>query len=157
MELNQAVQAFCLLFAANAVPWMLGHVLGSRWNTPVDCGQRAWDGERVFGAHKTWRGLLSGTLATGIVAQVFGLRFALGLGFGALSLLGDLASSCIKRRLRLTPGSELFGVDQLLEALLPLAIFAQALHLKTSHLLVAAIGFSMFDLLATRVRQRVGG
>lgn len=155
MDSETTVPAFALLFAANAIPWIMGQLLGQRWSAPVDGGLRAWDGERLLGAHKTWRGLVSGTVMTGLAAQGFGLSFSLGAAFGAFSLLGDLISSFIKRRLRLAPGAELLGVDQLLEALLPLAVFAPALRLQTRDVLAVAIGFTMFDVLATRVRQRL--
>jgi hypothetical protein len=80
---------------------------------------RFWDGERLLSDHKTRRGLLPGTLGCGLTAMLTGPGFALGASFGALSLTGDALSSALKRRLRLAPGAEIPGLDQLPEAVLP--------------------------------------
>jgi CDP-2,3-bis-(O-geranylgeranyl)-sn-glycerol synthase len=98
---------------------------------PVDFG---WTiaGEPVFGAHKTWRGLITATLFGGIffyfeqylVLHVdfmsswvpfdmskfpwwFGFLFA----FGAI--MGDLVKSFFKRRMRIPPGDTWFPFDQI--------------------------------------------
>lgn len=60
---------------------------------------------RCFGKHKTWRGLLVALLAATALAPMLGLASLHDLLLGVLAMLGDLASSFIKRRLGLRPGS----------------------------------------------------
>jgi CDP-2,3-bis-(O-geranylgeranyl)-sn-glycerol synthase len=76
------------------------------------------DGERIFGDHKTIRGLLSG-LAVGVTVGIFEsllsrtcmIRMAALASVGAL--LGDLGGAFIKSRMKIAPGQPLPGVDQL--------------------------------------------
>jgi CDP-2,3-bis-(O-geranylgeranyl)-sn-glycerol synthase len=84
----------------------------------VDLGRSLWDGERIFGDHKTIRGFAAGL----IVGIIVGVTESLVLGQSAFvvavltslgALLGDLAGAFLKRRLRIKPGGSLPGVDQL--------------------------------------------
>jgi len=109
-------------YVANATPVVFGGGL------PVDLRKKFVDGERILGDGKTWKGLLAGLSfgsITGIVewqmcslvllpASVCYLNY-LPLGF-ALSLgtmLGDLAGSFIKRRMRMKRGHPSLILDQL--------------------------------------------
>ncbi len=116
--------------AAPVVAWKLPYL--KKWNTPLD-GARTFRGIRLFGANKTWRGLLSGILAAAFVfyiqqligpnlgffsdyldkAQYNQAPFWLGaaLGFGALA--GDAIESFVKRQLKIAPGKAWFPFDQL--------------------------------------------
>ena len=38
------------------------------------------DGERLFGAHKTWRGLIAGVLACAVVSEALASGYLLGMG-----------------------------------------------------------------------------
>ena len=156
-DTSSVVRALLLLLAANAAPWMLGRLLNARLGWPLDFGATLPDGHRLLGDHKTWRGLLGGMLACGIVAMLFGLGFDLGVWFGALALAGDALSSLIKRRLGRAPGRDLPIVDQLPEALLPLAVLAGALHLRAIGVAVVTLAFVLIDLAALRVRHRKRG
>ena len=103
------------------------------WNTPVDGGHN-WRGVRILGDHKTWRGLVGGTLIGALTAWLQGLAYQdyqavrefcaaldygtintvlLGalLGFGAL--LGDMIKSFFKRRIGVPSGKSWFPFDQL--------------------------------------------
>lgn len=142
-----------LTIVANVVPWAAGRAWRQRWSAPLDCGVRLWDGQRLFGDHKTWRGFLLGTLACGLAAVLTGPGFAVGAAFGALSLSGDALSSALKRRLNLAPGTEITGLDQLPEALLPLIVLAGALGLGAVEIAAAAAVFLVLDVLATRIRR----
>jgi len=99
-------------YAANAVPAIFGG------GTPLDFGRCFLDGERIFGAHKTVRGLLSGLMAGTMMASLEALvlqtslfSFGVVASFGALT--GDLVGAFIKRRLKLPPGYALPLLDQL--------------------------------------------
>jgi CDP-2,3-bis-(O-geranylgeranyl)-sn-glycerol synthase len=146
-------RALLLTIVANVVPWAAGRAWRQRWSAPLDCGVRLWDGQRLFGDHKTWRGFLLGTLACGLAAVLTGPGFAVGAAFGALSLSGDALSSALKRRLNLAPGTEITGLDQLPEALLPLIVLAGALGLGAVEIAAAAAVFLVLDVLATRIRR----
>lgn len=149
------IAALLLVIVANVVPWLIGRIAAHRWAAPLDGGWVLGDGQRLFGSHKTWRGFLTGSLAAGLLAKLLGLGFMIGIGFGALSLLGDALSSSIKRRLRLKPGSEVPGLDQLPEALLPMLVFAPSLHLHWQACLGAALVFMVLDMSFTRLRHRM--
>ena len=126
IDIERATRGFLLIAVANSVPWALGRVFGDRWAAPLDFGVMLRDGERLFGAHKTWRGLIAGVLACAAVSEALASGYLLGMGVGAIALLADALSSAAKRRLRRAPGSEIPGLDQLPESVLPLAVFACA-------------------------------
>jgi CDP-2,3-bis-(O-geranylgeranyl)-sn-glycerol synthase len=95
---------------------------------PID-GGRTWNGRRLLGDGKTWRGTAAGT-AAGVVLAValnavnsavsavlgfplptFPLVVAVTLAFGAM--LGDILASFLKRRLDRERGAPTPGLDQL--------------------------------------------
>ncbi|HEY4645667.1 MAG TPA: CDP-archaeol synthase [Steroidobacteraceae bacterium] len=154
MDIVNAGRALFLVVVANLVPWAVRRLLDRRWSAPLDLGVALPDGQRLFGSHKTWRGVVSGTLACAIAATLTGPGFAIGAGVGALSLMGDALSSAVKRRLRLAPGTEIFGLDQLPEALLPSIFFAGALGLGGIDIAVVALVFLVLDILVTGMRHR---
>lgn len=101
---------------ANKIPRL------NEWKTPIDFG-KSWRGKRIFGDHKTWRGLISGMVIGGITAIIVSklntntvvtiepLWMGLLLGFGALG--GDAVESFLKRRINLKPGQSWFPFDQI--------------------------------------------
>jgi len=118
---------------ANVTPVILAKApVLKHWNAPIDMG-RSWRGKRIFGDHKTWRGLATGIIAGTLVlwlqvalfesggwVQAFSpLNYSevsiLGLGillsFGALS--GDAGKSFFKRRANVPSGRSWFPFDQL--------------------------------------------
>jgi CDP-archaeol synthase len=151
---THSLHALALLLAANATPVVVAKVAGNRAAFAIDFGRVMPDGERLLGAHKTWRGLVSGVLACALVAALLELSPWLGAGFAAVSLTSDALSSCIKRRLRLKPGAEFTGFDQLGEVLLPLAVFAAPLALGLTEILVTAAAFMALDVAMAPLRHR---
>jgi CDP-2,3-bis-(O-geranylgeranyl)-sn-glycerol synthase len=95
---------------------------------PID-GGRSWDGRRLLGDGKTWRGtaagVLVGTLLAGLLNRLaplaegqlgrsfprFPLRAAVALAAGAMS--GDVTASFLKRRTGRARGAMVPGLDQL--------------------------------------------
>ena len=101
-------------YFANAAPVLLGG------GAPLDMGKKFLDGRRIFGDGKTIRGFACGLVVGTIVGILQGiasasLREYLLLGFllALGALLGDLASSFIKRRLGIERGGAAPGLDQL--------------------------------------------
>lgn len=98
---------------------------------PVDFGKK-FVGKEIFGAHKTWRGLLVATFAGGVFfifeRQIiltfprtefwspFDLRIVpwwFGFLFAAGAILGDLVKSFFKRRFDIPPGATWYPFDQI--------------------------------------------
>jgi CDP-2,3-bis-(O-geranylgeranyl)-sn-glycerol synthase len=119
---------FLPAYLANMAPVLIGDHLPAL-AVPID-GGRSWRGARLFGAHKTWRGLVVGIVAgaaVGLVQQLLlgaGVHVgpvlpaavpslaggaALGLGTG----VGDAVKSFFKRRVGIAPGGTWIPFDQL--------------------------------------------
>ncbi len=103
-------------YIANASPTILGG------GTPVDLGKNFIDGRRIFGDHKTIRGLISGIVMgtlTGPFLYLIGLEpditnsFLRALLLSIGTHIGDLTGSFIKRRMNLKPGESAPILDQL--------------------------------------------
>lgn len=152
--LNDELRALALLIAANAAPLVLGKFLGKRAALPLDFGLVLSDGERLFGSHKTWRGLIFGTACCALVAMYLGLPVHIGIGFALVSLAADAASSAVKRRKRLPPGTETQGLDQIGETLLPLLVYSSPLSLAVSEVLIVTVAFMIIESCTTAMRQR---
>ncbi len=118
---------------ANAIPVFVCKLpLLRNLNTPLDFG-KTWRGEPIFGANKTWRGLISGIIIATVVIgiqkylfsrQLWALELAwfdyrpsyiwlLGPLFGSGALIADAAESFFKRRLKIAPGKSWFPFDQI--------------------------------------------
>lgn len=151
-----AATLLVLLALANGTPVLAQRLFRERWARPVDGGRRGPDGQPLLGPSKTWRGLLAGTLGSGLGAALLGPGLAFGLVFGALALLGDLFSSFCKRRLGLASSARATGLDQLPESLLPM-IFASwwlSLGLLLPVLVVAV--FVVGNMLMSPLLYRLG-
>lgn len=99
-------------------------------NYPVDFG-KSWRGKRIFGDHKTWRGIILGILfglltfwlqqylyqfdffenlsLTDYSQQTWVFGFLLSSG----AVWGDVARSFFKRRVNIAPGKSWFPFDQI--------------------------------------------
>ena len=103
-------------FLANGTPVIVRWLpLLRAWNAPISVP--------LFGAHKTWRGFVTGICVgaiTGMLMHPFaGVVFGTLLGTGAL--LGDLCKSFVKRRIGIPPGAPWFpwdGIDYTAGALI---------------------------------------
>ncbi len=115
MEITQLiVEALKFIFpayCANATPVLAGG------GTRMDFGKNFFDGKRIFGNNKTFRGFFFG-LAVGILVGLmecvvfrFPILFAVLIPLGAL--LGDLTGAFLKRRIGIAPGGLLPVIDQI--------------------------------------------
>lgn len=118
---------------ANVMPIFVAKIPSlKRFDAPMDCG-RTFRGKRVFGSHKTWRGMISGIIAgtlalwlqqylvghfelftkfdklvdySSLPTLIVGPLFAIG------ALGGDAIESFFKRQLDIAPGKGWFPFDQ---------------------------------------------
>ncbi|HLZ15007.1 MAG TPA: CDP-archaeol synthase [Candidatus Saccharimonadales bacterium] len=119
--------------AANVMPILVAPLPGLRqWQAPMDFGFH-FRGKRILGAHKTWRGLIAGLLASTLALWLQQLLIAhwhplhtltaqvdyvhlptliLGPLFGLGALGGDAIESFFKRQRGVAPGQGWFPFDQ---------------------------------------------
>lgn len=164
-EIIAALFFFLPAGVANMTPVLANKVpLLNRWKTPVD-GYKTFRGKRIFGDHKSWRGIVTGTLLgtlaglvipESLMGNVFPNLswpvFAL-MSFGALA--GDAIKSFFKRQRNHPSGSTWFPFDQIdyiiggLIALVPFAIPSLQLCLTILigyfglHLISTYVGFKL--------------
>jgi len=118
---------------ANMVPVFVAHIAAfKRFDAPIDLG-KTYRGKRIFGSHKTWRGLVagiifgtltlwlqqlavqhSGWLQTWTARVDYGHLPTLALGplFAIGALGGDAIESFFKRQRGIAPGRGWFPFDQ---------------------------------------------
>lgn len=149
------LELLLLIIIANGIPILAFNLLRHRFSMPVDAGISLPDGERLFGTSKTVRGLLLSLLITGAIAELIGLSWMLGLTVAFWSMLGDLLSSFIKRRLHMASGSQALGIDQLPESLFPLLAVADQFSLSGEEILATVVTFIVLELLISRVLFRL--
>lgn len=144
-----------LLGVANGTPVFATWLLGNRLGTPLDGGLKFPDGRPLFGPSKTVRGLVLAVACTALAAALLGFGWITGAALAAASMLGDLLSSFIKRRLGLRTHSQAFGLDQVPESLLPLLVFQQRLGLGYGDIAVLVAAFIVLELLLSRLLFRL--
>lgn len=145
-----------LLGVANGSPIVAANLLKERFSWPLDGGRKLADGQPVFGSSKTIRGVVASICSTTIVALVVGFDWTLGIGVAVTAMAGDLFSSFLKRRLRLKPQAQAFGLDQVPEALLPLLFIQDSLSLSWSEIVVLLTAFLSLQLVLSRLLFRLG-
>ena len=150
------IVALLLLGVANGTPLLVHRLLGARLATPLDGGFRLGDGRHLFGPGKTIRGVVLSVVATALAAALLGLGVGTGLLFGALTMVGDLSSSFIKRRIGIPSGGRALGLDQLLESLFPLLGCKAALGLDLTSVAVVVLIFLVLALAISRLLYRLG-
>lgn len=107
---------------ANVTPIIVAKMpLLKRWKAPLDNGRSLW-GIRVFGDHKTWRGVVTGSFAGGVICLLSyqfypitsseGLAFIMGCWIGLGALFGDAGKSFFKRRAGIASGKSWYVFDQ---------------------------------------------
>jgi CDP-2,3-bis-(O-geranylgeranyl)-sn-glycerol synthase len=98
-------------YFANAAPLVLG---GGR---TIDNGHVFFDGQPIFGSHKTVRGFVAGIAAgtiVGVAESISNPKLGLAGFFIAIgAVFGDLIGAFLKRRLSIEPGRSFPFLDQL--------------------------------------------
>jgi CDP-2,3-bis-(O-geranylgeranyl)-sn-glycerol synthase len=145
-----------MLVLANGAPVLVALVFGRRWDRPIDGGLLLRDHRPFMGSHKTWRGLISGSLASGLFSSLAGFGLLFGCLFGLLALVGDATSSFIKRRMGLQDSARALGLDQIPEALLPMLLAAVWLPLGWLQVVLVTGLFVVVNILLSPVLHRLG-
>ena len=122
MTAPQLLSILLLLGVANGSPIFARRLLKERFSIPVDGGRQLPDGQPVFGSSKTVLGLVVSLCSTTLIAFVLGFDWSIGTSIALGAMAGDLFSSFVKRRLRMEPHAQAFGLDQVPEALLQLLV-----------------------------------
>lgn len=132
MDLTVLLWMFAPAGIANMAPVVISKAgLLKSLDRPLDNGKH-FRGKRVFGDHKTLRGIaggaLAGMIAAGLQVVIYALSqwpsagpidygrpeallFGLTIGFGAIA--GDAVKSFFKRRVNIKPGQNWFPFDQI--------------------------------------------
>jgi CDP-2,3-bis-(O-geranylgeranyl)-sn-glycerol synthase len=160
---------------ATMVPVFAAHLPGLRqWDTPMDFG-RSWQGKRLLGNHKTWRGLTTGVAAGTFWFWVqilmykhssyirsfcpldFAASWALWIGF-LLSLgaiLGDALGSFFKRRVGINSGHTWFPVDQIDHIVGGLALSTIAVRLSIGQYLLILLIWFLIHLIVGAIGYKL--
>jgi hypothetical protein len=153
--LTTHLQLILLLLVANGAPLLAGRLFGERGARRVDFGLDLRDGQPLFGASCTWRGVAAAVVACAATAWLLGLGVLTGIAIGTLAMAGDLASSLLKRRLRMPAGSMAFGLDQVPEALFPLLWAKGPFALGWGDVAGLTLVFLVLELLLSRLLYRL--
>ena len=145
------LQLLVLLMLANGTPVIAKKIFGERFAYPLDGGFKFLDGRALFGQSKTLRGVVLAVLVTTAGAPLIGIDWGIGALVGSLAMVGDLASSFLKRRMALPPSSRASGLDQIPEALFPLLACRNPLSLTMADIGITAVLFFVGEVLLSRV------
>jgi len=141
-----------------------------RWSFPLD-GYATFRGKRIFGSHKTIRGVVSGMfigiltvyLQVSVYAHVAWVRTFVLLDYTAIqplllgmlasggALLGDALRSFCKRQLGIAPGKSWFPFDQLDYVLGGIAVTAVYVRLTYWQYLLLGLIWFLLHPLATLI------
>lgn len=114
----QAIWFILPAYVGNVAPIFVTWI--PRSDMPVDFGLR-WRTKRIFGDHKTWRGIVVGVMIGGLVAAVQGRPLTQGIILAAGNFFGDLVGAFVKRQSDVQPGEKKLLIDAV-----PSQIFAIA-------------------------------
>lgn len=117
MSLEHALTALLFFLPAgiaNMAPIFASRLpLLRKWDAPLDLG-KTYHGHRVFGPHKTWRGLVFGTIMGTLTGVILLSDSSVWLcaSMSAGALLGDAIESFFKRQRGIASGKAWFPFDQ---------------------------------------------
>ncbi len=151
MQILLIFKLLILLAVANGVPVLAKRLFGNRPSYALDGGARFIDGRPLFGASKTWRGLLLSIVVTTAVSPLLRLEFASGFLVGLGAMVGDLLSSFTKRRLGIKPSNKATGLDQVPESLLPAIMCWKHLSLSAVDVMIVVAIFFVGEIILSRL------
>lgn len=145
-----------LIVLANGAPVLSQKFFGDHFNQPLDMGFNFVDGKRLLGDSKTWRGLLASLIVTAPAAWLLGYEWQLGLLLAFYSMLGDLLSSFIKRRMAMPSSSMAPLIDQIPESLLPAWLLHEEFSLDVWSIISLVGLFIALELVLSRILYEWG-
>lgn len=145
-----------LLLVANGSPILAECLLRKKLSIALDTGLLFTDGQPIFGTSKTVRGIAASIIGTAVAALVIGQSPTIGLVLGTAAMIGDLASSFMKRRLRLAPTSRSTGLDYVPEALLPALVLAAFSDLTAADVVAITAIFVLSAIIISPVLHTFG-
>ena len=158
MAVHPQAIAKCLILigAANGAPLLAKHLMGDRFERPIDGGLVLADGRPLLGRSKTWRGLICAILLTAAAAPLMGLPPQAGVLVAAAAMAGDCFSSFAKRRLGLERSSMSTGLDQIPESLFPAAASGAYLDLGLLDIATIVLTFFVGEIVFSRILFAIG-
>lgn len=144
-----------LVVIANGAALASNTLCGRRYTWPIDFGLHLPDGRRLFGEHKTIRGVVFAVAFTIPAALLLDLPAATGAIIALTAMAGDALASFVKRRLAISPGGMAIGLDQLPESLLPLGIVGPMHGLSWTMIVALGFIFLIFELTVSRLLYRL--
>lgn len=145
-----------LIIIANGAPIVTRWLLNDQLDLAVDLKLTLPDKNRLFGASKTWRGILAALFITTIIAWLLNYPVQTGLLIASYAMLGDLTSSFIKRRLLLPPSSKAALLDQVPESLLPALMMMHTFNLGLLSVLLLVLTFIIIELFLSHLLYKWG-
>ncbi|MEK7207477.1 MAG: CDP-archaeol synthase [Pseudomonadota bacterium] len=145
------LKVLLLLGIANSAPLFGKKIFGASFRYPIDGGVKFLDGRPLLGPSKTIRGLALSIAVTALAAPLLGFDWVTGALLSAVSMLGDLVSSFVKRRLGLPSSSMALGLDQIPESLFPLLALKARLGLTAWDIAGVVLAFMVLELLLSRL------
>jgi uncharacterized protein len=118
--MSDVLKLVFFLLWVNGIPPIVSLFVGDRYGKAVDWGIPWFDGQPLFGSHKTIRGVAAATVLGLTVFPLLGVTWWVAGIAAFLAMTGDLLSSFIKRRSTFYSGKEIVVLDQIFEALFPL-------------------------------------
>jgi CDP-2,3-bis-(O-geranylgeranyl)-sn-glycerol synthase len=155
MHPDRIVELLLLLAIANGTPVLVKRLFGKFLAYPLDGGRIFLDGRPLFGSSKTVRGIATSIVATAALAPLLGTEFVTGLVIGIATMVGDLLSSFLKRRLGYAASSRAFGLDQIPESLLPAVISKDLLELSLVDMACVVAIFFLGEIVLSRILFRL--
>lgn len=152
---SAVLASLALVMAVNAAPIVARWVLGRRLASAVDAGARTRSARPWLGPTKTWRGIAAAVLSGATLAPLLGFSVATGVLTALLAMAGDLISSFLKRRLGIPPSGRALGLDQIPEALLPLAVLRERFGLPWTAVALEVCAFLLLALALSQVLFRL--
>ena len=155
MDYILIAQLLALIIVANGAPVLAKTAFGALLSKPIDHGLCFSDGRPWLGPSKTIRGLVVSLSTTCAAAHLVGLSWRLGLLAAVAAMIGDLASSFVKRRLKRPSSSKAPGLDQVPESLFPALASRGLLSLSVLDILVCVLVFFVGEIILARLAYRL--
>lgn len=149
-------EALLLILVANSAPILIKQFpFLEKFSQPLDCKLMFFDGRRLLGYTKTWRGIVSAILATTLCSGALQRGWLVGSIVGCLAMFGDCLSSFIKRRMAMAPSAMAIGIDQVPESVIPLIYLHYLWQLNWNEVWILVLLFIILELVLSRILFRL--